>query len=110
MRVESYVFSGHIVEEEVELTLADLSRACCVNAEWLIALVDEGVLEPVEMEKPWRFSGASVYRARTVQRLQQDLGVNMAGAALALELLEQIDSLRARLAVLESNEYGKEKK
>lgn len=106
------MFSGHIVEEEVELTLADLSRACCVNAEWLIALVDEGVLEPVEMpvdmspvnmKAPWRFSGASVYRVRTIQRLQRDLGVNMAGAALALELLDEIDTLRARLAVLESD-------
>jgi chaperone modulatory protein CbpM len=108
MRVESYVFSGHVIEEEVGLTLADLSRACCVNAEWLIALVDEGVLEPIEMpvdiQGPWRFSGASVYRARTIQRLQRDLGVNMAGAALALELLEEIDTLQAKLAVLESND------
>jgi len=109
MRVESYVFSGHIVEEEVELTLADLSRACCVNAEWLIELVDEGVLEPVEMppvnmNAPWHFSGTSVYRVRTIQRLQRDLGVNMAGAALALALLDEMDTLRARLAVLESDD------
>mgnify|MGYP001110332891 CR=1 FL=1 len=109
MRVESYVFSGHIVEEEVELTLADLSRACCVNAEWLIELVDEGVLEPVEMppvnmKASWHFSGTSVYRVRTIQRLQRDLGVNMAGAALALALLDEMDTLRARLAVLESDD------
>jgi len=109
MRVESYVFSGHIVEEEFELTLADLSRTCCVNAEWLIELVDEGVLEPVEMspvnmKAPWHFSGTSVYRVRTIQRLQRDLGVNMAGAALALALLDEMDTLRARLAVLESDD------
>ncbi|NOY62119.1 MAG: MerR family transcriptional regulator [Gammaproteobacteria bacterium] len=103
MSVKSYVFSGHIIEEEVELSLAELSQACCVNAEWLMALVDEGVLEPLAGERCWRFGGASLYRARTIQRLQHDLGVNVAGAALALELLEEIDTLRARLAALESD-------
>ncbi len=101
MSVKSYVFSGYVIEEEVELSLAELSQACCVNAEWLMALVEEGILEPLPGESHWRFSGASVYRARTVQRLQQDLGVNMAGAALALELLEEIDTLRAQLVALE---------
>ena len=33
-------------------------------------------------------------------RLQRDLGLNLAGAALALELLEEIDALRARLQAL----------
>jgi len=101
MSVKSYVCSGRIIEEEVELSLAELSQACCVNAEWLMALVAEGVLEPLPGERHWRFSGASVYRVRTVQRLQQDLEVNMAGAALALELMEELKVLRARLAVLE---------
>ncbi len=103
MSVKSYVFSGCIVEEEVEVTLSELSQACGVNAEWLMALVAEGIIEPVgEAERHCRFGGGSVRRARIVQRLQRDLGVNMAGAALALELLEEIDSLRTRLAVLES--------
>jgi chaperone modulatory protein CbpM len=35
-------------------------------------------------------------------RLQRDLGVNLAGAALALELLQEIEALRARLKVLGS--------
>jgi len=101
MTVTSYVFSGHIVEEEVELSLAELSQTCRVNAEWLMVLVEEGILEPLENGIQWRFSGASIQRVRTVQRLQRDLGLNLAGAALTLELLEEIDVLRARLAALE---------
>ncbi|HGX93159.1 MAG TPA: MerR family transcriptional regulator [Candidatus Tenderia sp.] len=104
MSVESYVFSGCVIEEEVQLSLAELSQACCVNGEWLMALVDEGILEPLPGQPQWRFSGESVHRARTVQRLQQDLGVNMAGAALALELLKEINTLRQRLAMLEPDE------
>lgn len=109
MSTESYVVNGYIIEEEVELSLVELSQACCVNAEWLMALVDEGIIEPLADEKGhWHFSGISIYRARTVQRLQRDLGVNMAGAALALELLDQVDALRMRVAVLESGDNKEE--
>lgn len=45
--------------------------------------------------------GISVRRVRCAQRLEQDLGVNIAGAALALELLEELERLRARLHRLE---------
>ena len=99
------VISGHVVEE-VELSLADLSTACQVDAEWLMLLVGEGILEPLERRKTWHFAGHSVRRIRTVQRLQQDLGVNLAGAALALDLLVEVNQLRARLSVFEPDEEG----
>jgi len=100
MTVTSYVFSGHVVEEEVELSLAELSQACGANAEWLLLLVDEGILEPRQGEPQWCFDGFSVKRVRTVQHLQRDLGVNLAGAALTLELLEEISALRSQLVAL----------
>lgn len=40
-------------------------------------------------------------RALVALRLQEDLGVNLAGAALALQLLEELETLRSRLRVLE---------
>ena len=103
MTVTSYIFKGHIVEEELEFSLSELSQSCGVNAEWLLTLVDEGILDPYKSEPQWRFRGPCIQRVRVVQRLQQDLGVNLAGAALTLELLEQIETLQARLIALESN-------
>ncbi len=104
MTVTSYVLSGYVVEEELELSLSELSQLCCVNAEWLMALVAEGVIEPLEGRAGWRFAGACIQRVRTVQRLQRDLGVNLPGAALTLELLDEIDLLRARLAAFSPRE------
>jgi curved DNA-binding protein len=94
--------TGCILEEEVALTLADLCSACSVRAETIIELVEEGVVEP-DGSSPadWYFSGVAVRRARIVLRLQRDLGVNLAGAALALQLLEELEILRARLRALE---------
>ncbi len=48
----------------------------------------------------WRFHGVSVGRARCAFRLDRDLGVNFARPALALELLEELESLGARLVRL----------
>lgn len=94
--------SGEVMEEEVELTLAELCQACRMPAEQVFDLVDEGVVEPVGRDpSSWRFRGISVRRVRCVQRLERDLGVNVAGAALALELLEELERLRTRLHRLE---------
>ena len=57
----------------------------------------EGALVPDEGEAGWRFSGAALARTRTAARLARDLGVNVPGVALALELLDEIAALRERL-------------
>jgi chaperone modulatory protein CbpM len=94
-------FSICILEEQTQLTLADLCRACAVHAERIIELVDFGVLEPQGREPArWIFVGASLHRARKALRLQRDLGIDLAGAALALELLDEIDTLRTRLRAM----------
>ena len=96
------ILTGIIVEEATEFTLGELSRACGKPAEWILALVEEGVIEPVGADQThWRFRGHCLRRVRIVQRLQSDLGLNLEGAALALELLEEVETLRNRLAAIE---------
>ena len=96
------LLTGEVLEEGVELTLAELCNTCRVPAERIFELVDEGILEPHgHASANWRFSGISVRRVRCVQRLESDLGVNVAGAALALELLDQLESMRMRLQRLD---------
>ena len=94
--------SGMLLDEQTELSLNELCRACSSSAEWVIELVEEGALEPVGYEQSrWRFTGTSLQRAHTAMRLQRDLGVNLAGIALALDLLDELDKMRARLRRLE---------
>ena len=92
------ILNGIILEDAARLTLRELCDACAVNAEFIAELVDEGVLEPAGMEKShWCFTGFTLHRVRTAKRLQRDLGVNLAGVALALELLDEVRQLRVRL-------------
>jgi chaperone modulatory protein CbpM len=90
--------SEEILDEAREMTLADLTRSCRVHAEWVMELVEEGIIEPRGPGGPqWRFAATSVVRVRKAQRLQRDLGVNLPGIALTLELLDRIDALESRL-------------
>jgi len=92
------ILTGHILENESRLTLRQLCDACAVHAEYIIELVDEGFIEPSGMEKAhWCFSGVAIKRVQKAKRLQRDLGINLAGAALAIELLDEIEQLRTQL-------------
>lgn len=90
-------FNVSILEEDTQLSLHDLCCACAVHAERIIELVEEGILEPTGIGViEWRFTGINLVRARIAIRLQHDLSINIAGVALALDLLEEIDDLKKR--------------
>jgi len=96
------VLTGIVIEETTLFSLGELSRSYGKPAEWILALVEEGVIEPAGNDQTdWQFSGQCLRRVRIVQRLESDLGLNLAGAALAMELLEEIELLRNRIAILE---------
>jgi len=99
--------TGDVLDEKLELSLAEFCRACRLPAEQVMELVDQGVIEPLGRDPgQWRFRGVSVRRVHCVSRLRRDLGVNIAGAALALELLGEIRQLRARLHRMEEAIHG----
>ena len=95
---DTNALSGHIFDESSEITIVELCEVCSVEITLVEEWVDEGILEPVGgAREQRRFPYSSVRRARTVVHLQRDLGLNLAGAALALDLLDQIETLRAQL-------------
>jgi len=103
--MKTELLTGMVLDEQAELTLSDLCRACCQHAEWIVQLVEEGILEPAGRNPAqWRFSGTSLQKAHIAMRLQRDLDINLAGAALALDLMDEIESLRAVVCRLESRD------
>lgn len=103
---ENTLVEGQVIDERMEISIVQLCRSCAVESELVERLVAEGILEPSRQEgADLYFSPSSLKRTRVVVRLRSDLGVNMAGAALALELLERIEDLenRLRLAAIASS-------
>lgn len=112
MSTQKYL-QGEILGYDLPLTLERLCRSCALPKEQILLLIEEGIIEPrtpagkAAAEQPaesaiesWQFHWKALTRVRTSTRLQQDLGVNLAGVALALELLERIEKLEQRLRLL----------
>lgn len=90
------VYHGRIADEEEDLTLMELCRFCRVGPEFILELVNEGILNPSgRSTSSWRFPFSSVESVRKVVRFQRDLEVNLAGAALAIHLLDKIEELES---------------
>ncbi len=96
-----------LLDESLRVSLLEMCRICGVHAEFLIDLVEEGIITPQAPPRgrragrrrdahSWYFDGVAVVRVQRTVRLQQDLGVNLPGVALALELLDELETLRAR--------------
>lgn len=93
---------GELLDDTIELSLAELCRVCQLPAERIFEFVEEGIVEPRGRGPAnWRFHSISIRRVRRAQRLERDLGVNTPGVALALELLEELETLRTRLRYLQ---------
>jgi len=94
---------GEIVIATRSYSLSQLCAVCGVHAERLIALVATGIVEPTGTHPAaWRFDDAAMHRAQKALRLHRDLLLDLHGLALVLDLLDEIDRLRTRLARAQS--------
>lgn len=95
---EQDILTGSVIGDAGVLSIEELARACRAEEQWVIELVAVGVLEPQGTETSrWRFRAADLTCARRVARLQRDFDASLDAAAVMLDLLDQIEQLRARL-------------
>lgn len=88
--------------ERAELTLEEICQRCGLSADKVIAYLKEGLIDVKgDDTMRWRFNEFHLIHFQRVIRLERDLRLNPAGAVLALELLDEIESLKKRLKLLE---------
>lgn len=91
---------GVVLEEQIDITVDQVCALCRVERTQIVHLVEEGVIDPLppaHATEQWRFSGEALARARRALRLQRELELNPAAAALVLDLLDEVASLRRAL-------------
>jgi chaperone modulatory protein CbpM len=84
------------------ISLVDIIAFTRIERIRVIEMVEVGLLEPSGSAiEQWQFASRDLRRLRAAQRLIDDLGVNLSGAALILDLIEERDELLARVAMLQ---------
>jgi chaperone modulatory protein CbpM len=96
------VLAGEALDESAWITAEELCAWLRVELGWVASLVEAGVVEPRGASpEAWSFPARDLARVRTVARLVQDLDVNLAGAALILDLVDERRRLERRILLLE---------
>jgi chaperone modulatory protein CbpM len=94
---EDDVLIGSLLEESW-LTVEQLAAACRVEPAWLVSHLESDLFPHAEsVAGTWRFSAASLLRARRMWQLERDFEAVPELAALMADLLEELDALRARV-------------
>jgi DNA-binding transcriptional MerR regulator len=78
-----------------QLTLEALAACAGVHPARIAYFVDYGLLEPsARLGTQWLFDPACLARLRMIERLRHDLGANLAGIAVILDLLDRLTALQ----------------
>ncbi len=88
------------IEMTFSFTLGELSERSGSSPDFILDLVDLGVLHPLAPTEPLRFDSRALARLLRANRLRKDLNINTAGIATSLDLLEEVEQLRQEVAFL----------
>jgi MerR HTH family regulatory protein len=82
-------------KEREQLTLDALARSAGLHPGLVERFVEFGLLEPAEREGTQLvFEAAAVLRLRMIERLRSDIGINLTGIAVILDLLDRLNALQ----------------
>jgi chaperone modulatory protein CbpM len=93
---------ARVVGDAEWIAAAELCRLCRLDLDALIELADLGLVSPRGCSpQEWQLPAAAVPRLAMAGRLMRDLGINLSGAVLAVELLEIQRDLERQIRRLE---------
>jgi len=96
------VLEAHVLGEGDWMAVAEVCQLCRLDQDVVMELAALGVVVPREKGSgQWQVPATALPRLRVVGRLMHDLGINVSGAALAVELLEAQRELESRIRQLE---------
>jgi chaperone modulatory protein CbpM len=96
------VIEAHVLSDGDWIAATEICQLCRIDLDAVLELAALGVVTPREsVPGQWQLPATALPRLKVVGRLMHDLGVNVNGAALALELIEAQRLLENRLRQLE---------
>ena len=78
---------------DLVMTLDELVAACGQERQWVLALIEENIIE-YEVPEQQQFSGYQLSTVRRASRLSRDFDASVPAIGLILDLLAEVETLR----------------
>ena len=90
--------------QESPLSFEEICKICNISSDFIYDLMEYEIIQlQDETPEEWRFDINQLQRVKTALRLQRDLEVNLAGVAVILDLLDEMEKLRTRAELFEKH-------
>ncbi|WP_350561770.1 chaperone modulator CbpM [Psychrobacter sp. CAL346-MNA-CIBAN-0220] len=78
---------------DIIMSLDELVSACGQERQWVIALIEESIIE-YDVPESQQFSGYQLTTVRRASRLSRDFEASVPAIGLIIELLDELEQLR----------------
>jgi chaperone modulatory protein CbpM len=97
------VVTGLIVDENILFTLTEVRQRFSIDDAIMDAMLEHGLIEPKKNPAAAEMcvDQQTLQRIQTALHLYHDLGVNIAGVALVLDVLNELATVRSELHILQ---------
>ena len=99
---EHEVVTAVMIDEDTSLTFVEVCQYYRLPESVLRQMIEHGLFQESSTRvKATRFDAPKLARVRSASRLRKDLGLNIPGVVLALELLDELEQLRQEIYILQ---------
>lgn len=78
----------------IQFDLSHFAEACGQSPEWVMQLMEHGILPNRSRNTSYHFIGEDVTRAQRAYRLQRDFDASFSAVAMMLDLIDEVQQLR----------------
>jgi chaperone modulatory protein CbpM len=79
-----------------QMTIDELAAAANLHPSLIERFFEFGLIDAIN-DSPMLFDATAIKRARVAARLRRDLGINLAGIAVILDLLDRLNDLQRQI-------------
>jgi chaperone modulatory protein CbpM len=97
------ILTGVVVDDTTTFTLTQIRQHYHIPEELLQEMLEYGLLEPIINGTEAHVNIEALQRLHTALHLHEELGINMPGVALALDLIDALTATQNELAILHNH-------
>jgi chaperone modulatory protein CbpM len=99
---DEIILTSFVVNDDVTFTLTEIRQRFSIDDKIIDDMLEHGLIEAQTVSAPneMRLDQQALQRIQRALHLYHDLGVNIAGAALVLDVLDELATVRCELSIL----------